>query len=186
MSKTLRYLKQPLNRPHLQNNYRIRPALPTDSDSIVAFTIAEAHEAEGEELEVVSVKRGVCAAFRERPPARYWVAESPTGELVASTSIFAEWSNFRGGWYWWVQSMFVAPEHRGSGLVDQLLERLAYEAKLAGALELRLYAHRDNTRALSAYRRSGFRESPYVSMSRPLEWARTDASTGMLPNDALR
>jgi GNAT superfamily N-acetyltransferase len=87
---------------------------------------------------------------------------------VASTSIVTEWSNFHGGDYWWIQSVYIVPGHRGSGLLDQLLDFLATAARASGALELRLYAHRANERALRAYRRCDFTEPPYVIMKRTL------------------
>jgi ribosomal protein S18 acetylase RimI-like enzyme len=96
------------------------------------------------------------------------VAEAPGGEVVASMSVVTEWSNFRGGDYWWIQSLFIAPGHRASGLVDLLLDHLARTAAASGALELRLYAHGANERALRAYHRCGFATLPYVIMRRSL------------------
>lgn len=146
--------------------YTVRRAVPDDVDAIVSFTLREAHEAEGLELDVSAVTEGVRAAFDDPSLAVYWVAEAPDGEVAASTSIVTEWSNFRGGKYWWVQSLFVAPVHRGRGLADVLLNHLAAEAQAAGALDLRLYAHESNTRALRVYDRCGFTRTPYVIMRR--------------------
>jgi ribosomal protein S18 acetylase RimI-like enzyme len=67
--------------------------------------------------------------------------------------------------------MYIAPEHRGRGLVVFLLEKVAEAARDAAAIELRLYAHGSNRRALDAYRRCGFEETQYVIMQRSL---RTD------------
>jgi ribosomal protein S18 acetylase RimI-like enzyme len=88
---------------------------------------------------------------------------------VASTSVVTEWSNVPGGFYWWVQSLFVVPERRGAGLVDAVLEHLATEARGASALDLRLYARTSNHRALRAYRRCGFAPAPYAVMTRRLD-----------------
>jgi ribosomal protein S18 acetylase RimI-like enzyme len=139
-----------------------------DADVLVEFTLREARDAEAASLDPDWVRRGVTAALREPRLAQYWLAETPDGAVAASISTLQEWSNFYGGYYWWVQSLFVLPEHRGSGLVDRLLDRVANEAKAAGALDLRLYAHDDNERALRVYRRSGFTEAPYVLMRRRL------------------
>ncbi len=145
----------------------IRRAVPEDIEAIVTLTLEEAREAESLHLDAAAVRRGVEGAFREQPRAAYWVAESTEGHIVASTSIVTEWSNFHGGEYWWVQSLYIAPAHRGHGLVDRLLDRLWTEARAAGALDLRLYAHRANARALRAYERCGFTPAPYVIMARP-------------------
>ena len=120
------------------------------------------------ELDTEAAARGVRSAFDEPPAAAYWVAETSDGAIVASTYVVTEWSNFHGANYWWVQSLFIAPEHRGSGLADMLLHRLVAEAEGSGALDLRLYAHRSNARAIRAYQRCGFRVAPYVIMRRQL------------------
>lgn len=153
----------------MPSEYRLRRAAPADLETIVAFTLEEAREAEGQALDPNHVRRGVRTGLEDPSLATYWVAESADGDVVASTSVVGEWSNFNGRYYWWVQSLFIVVEHRGRGLVDVLLDRLAEEAHAAGALDLRLYAHRSNGRALEAYRRCGFDEAPYVIMKRSLE-----------------
>ena len=152
----------------MPDHYLIRRARPSDIETIVTFTVREAREAEQTELDSESVLRGVRGGFDEPPLSVYWVVETSPGDVIASTSVVREWSNFNGGWYWWVQSLFVVPEHRGHGLVDRLLEHLAHEAASAGALDLRLYAHASNTRAGRAYARCGFQRAPYVMMTRAL------------------
>jgi L-amino acid N-acyltransferase YncA len=150
------------------SGYTIRSARAGDLDTLVEFTLHEAREAEGAHLAVARVTAGVQAAFRAQPPARYWVVERD-GRVIASTSIVTEWSDFHGREYWWVQSIYIVPAHRGSGLLNQLLDHLSSEAQAAGALELRLYVHDENQRAIKAYRRCGFTEAPYVIMRRGLD-----------------
>jgi ribosomal protein S18 acetylase RimI-like enzyme len=149
--------------------YQIREATDVDIDHLIAFTLQEAREAEGIELTREEVARGVRGAFERPPRARYWVAETSAGEVVANASIVTEWSNFHGGHYWWVQSLFILPAHRGGGLVGRLLDHLAREAQAGGALNLRLYAHRSNERALRVYRRLGFSDAPYLIMVKALD-----------------
>ena len=147
--------------------YTIRKAVSSDIDILVAFTLQEALESEGVESDPTAVRRGVNGAFRDPPLASYWVAETSDSHIVASTSVVTEWSDLRGGSYWWIQSLFIVPEHRGGGLVELLLDHLAGAAGADGALDLRLYARRSNERALRAYLRCGFTEAPYVIMTRP-------------------
>ena len=149
--------------------YSIREAVGSDLDTIVTFTLREAFEAEGAELKEDDVRRGVRRGLEEPRIATYGVAESIEGQVVASTSVVTEWSNFNGGFYWWVQSMFIVPAHRGGGLVDLLLDTIADTARSSGAIDLRLYVHGANRRALEAYRRCGFRQAEHVIMQRPLE-----------------
>ncbi|MEZ5291252.1 MAG: GNAT family N-acetyltransferase [Vicinamibacterales bacterium] len=151
----------------LASDYQIRPATPADVQALVAFTISEALDAEGRTLSRADVQRGVEGAFAVPTRARYWVVEL-RGGVVASTSIVTEWSNFRGGEYWWIQSLYILPEHRGSGLVDVILKHLVQEAKAADAIDLRLYGYNTNARALRAYQRFGFREAPYLILTKSL------------------
>jgi L-amino acid N-acyltransferase YncA len=148
--------------------YTIRRATAADVEKIVGFTLDEAHEAEGLDLDAGAVKRGVLAGLEDPSLSTYWLAEAPDGQVVASTSAVREWSNFSGAYYWWVQSMFIVPGHRGSGLVDLLLDTIADAARSSGAIDLRLYVHGANRRALEAYRRCGFRQAEHVIMQRPL------------------
>jgi ribosomal protein S18 acetylase RimI-like enzyme len=132
------------------------------------FTLQEAREAEGAEKDAAAVERGVRAAFDDPPVATYWVAETPDGRVVASISVNTEWSDFHGGYYWWIQSLFIVPEHRGAGLVELVLDHVTKAAEASGAVDLRLYAHESNARALRVYRRCGFTVAPYIIMTKPL------------------
>lgn len=153
--------------PTAPPGYAIRPATPEDADILVAYTLSEALDAERRTLSRTDVQRGVAGGFTTPPKARYWVVES-AGSIVASTSVVTEWSNFRGGDYWWIQSLYIVPEHRGKGLVDELLRFLVNEAKAGGALDIRLYGYNTNARALRAYQRFGFREAPYLILTKSL------------------
>jgi GNAT superfamily N-acetyltransferase len=157
------------------NEYRMRRAISSDLETIVGFTLEEAREAEGLETDADAVMRGIRAGLEDPALSTYWVAESSAGDVVASTSAVREWSNFNGGYYWWIQSMFIVPGHRGRGLVDLLLDTVAEAAHTAGAVDLRLYAHGSNERALDAYRRCGFDETRYVIMRRALDGNRTES-----------
>ena len=144
--------------------FRMRDATPADLEKLVAFTAAEAFEAEGAAFSIESVRRGVGAGLENPALARYWVLETDDGELVGNISIIREWSDWRAGYYWWIQSVYLSPEHRGRGLLTMMLNKVREEAAAAGALELRLYAHEGNRRALQAYRREGFADLPYRIM----------------------
>lgn len=147
--------------------YAIRAAVAEDLEILVGFTVQEAREAEQIDIDEAAVRRGVEGAFQNPPLATYWVAESSDGRVVASTSVVTEWSDFHGGHYWWIQSIFIVPEHRGGELVALLIDHVARTAEASGALDLRLYAHSSNERALRAYRRCGFTVAPYVIMTKP-------------------
>jgi len=149
--------------------YSIRMADPADLDTIVCFTLAEAREAEAIDKDAAVVRRGVLAGLADPAVATYWVVQSSSAEVVASTSVVREWSDWNAGYYWWIQSLYIVPEHRGRGLAELLFDALARAARAAGARDLRLYVHESNRRAIAAYRRCGFSTAPYTIMTRRLE-----------------
>jgi ribosomal protein S18 acetylase RimI-like enzyme len=159
----------------------IRRATEGDIAVLVELTLREAAEAERLTLSVEDATRGVRAAFAAPPLSTYWVAVDRNGAVVASTSIVKEWSNFHGADYWWIQSLYVLPAHRGTGLADRLLEHLARTSRQAGALELRLYVHGSNRRAIRAYRRCGFTAAPYAIMSLRSASGRSDETDEVSP-----
>ncbi len=147
----------------------IRKATAADLETLIDFAVREAEETEGNEPDPEGVRRGVGRGLDGVAPVAYWVAETEAGEVIGGISVVTEWSNLRGGDYWWVQSLYVVPEYRGSGLVDRLLDEVAEQAKQAGALDLRLYVLESNGRARAAYRRCGFGDSVYLIMNRQLD-----------------
>lgn len=150
----------------MSTDYAIRRAGAGDLDTLVDFATHEALETEGERPAREAVERGIAVGLEDSGPATYWVAAVADGSVVGSISVITEWSNFRGGHYWWVQSLYVRPEHRGTGLVDLLLDTVSHEAFRAGAIDLRLYVLQSNERAIAAYRRCGFVSLPYTIMKR--------------------
>ena len=159
----------------MASHYSIRLATEPDIETLVDFTLREAAEAERATLGLEQATTGVRGGFATPPLSTYWVAVAADASIVASTSIVKEWSNFHGGHYWWIQSLYILPDHRASGLVEDLIGHLAWVSRSAGALGLRLYVHSLNQRAIRAYSRCGFVEAPYSIMVLP--------STGSGPGD---
>jgi len=150
-------------------DYGIRRAGLGDLEQLVKFTLSEAEEAEGRCQNMDSARRGILAALEDESVAVYWVVESPPAGIVGNISVVKEWSNWSAGYFWWIQSLYIKPEHRGRGLLEKLIQIVKESARESGALELRLYVHHDNSRAIKAYERCGFRAADYRLM-------RTDVS----------
>lgn len=146
-------------------NYTVREARSDDLERLVEFILAEAHEAEGITMIEDVVRQGIKTGLENKAIASYWVAEDRDGEVVGNVSAVQEWSDWRAGFYWWIQSMFILPEHRGQGLTPLLLQAVKNAASQAHALELRLYVHTQNSRAIRAYHKSGFQDAPYTIMT---------------------
>jgi len=147
-----------------KKNCLVRRAKLDDLEKLVSLAILEAKEAEGIDLSPGHVRRGIQAALENDTLGLYWVLSRENDEVIGNVSVLREWSNWRGGYYWWIQSLFIQPEFRGAGLMQKLLDTVKKEAQREGGLELRLYVHSTNTRALKAYRKSGFSESDYRIM----------------------
>lgn len=144
--------------------YRIRRATVDDLEILVSFALAEAQEAEGMGLSAGTVSEGVRVGLEDPAVAIYWVVESQGAGIVGGISVVREWSNWNAAYYWWIQSLYLKPDYRGQGLLKHLIEAVRREAKGREALELRLYVHRSNERAIRAYLREGFKEAPYQIM----------------------
>jgi GNAT superfamily N-acetyltransferase len=147
-----------------KKTYFIRRANLTDLEKLVSFAMLEAREAEGIDLSPENVRRGILGALENDTLGRYWVLARENDEVIGNVSVIREWSNWNGGYYWWIQSLFIQPEFRGVGLMQKLIDTIKEEAQRGGGLDLRLYVHSTNTRAIKAHRKSGFSESDYRIM----------------------
>jgi len=148
--------------------FHIRRATSADLERLVSFAVAEAKEAEGIKKNSEQVRQGVTTALNDDCIARYWVIEKNNTGVIGSVSIVKEWSDWNSGYYWWIQNMYILPEFRGKGLMEQLIQALKEAARNEGALELRLYVHKNNAQAISAYQKVGFFDADYRIMTMSL------------------
>ena len=154
----------------------IRDATAADIPMLVEFVVEEAREAQGLALDRELATKSVSAVFGDRSLARYWLVDD-----VGAIAVTREWSDWNNAAYWWIQFVYLRPEARGRGLVEQLVDHVRACAGAAGSPEVRLYVHHDNARAIRAYERIGFRTLSYRIMSiAPLA-----AAPAELDNDAL-
>lgn len=122
--------------------------------------------AEGKSLLPETVRAGVAALLADPRKGRYFVA-CVEGRVVGQLMHTFEWSDWRNGDIWWLQSVYVAPEFRRRGVFQRLFKRLLQEAEAdSGVVGVRLYVEEDNHRAQEAYRRMGLREAGYRVMER--------------------
>jgi ribosomal protein S18 acetylase RimI-like enzyme len=129
----------------------IRPATPTDEPTVVRFNQLLAHESEGKTLHEPTLRAGVRALLADRHRGFYTLAERG-GEVVGQVLITFEWSDWRNGWYWWVQSVYVIADARREGVFRALFEHLKEQATAdPTVIGMRLYVERENTRAQATY-----------------------------------
>ena len=148
--------------------FDIRRAKSTDLEGLVSFAVEEAKEAEGINKDINRVRQGVSTGLADESIAMYWVLEKDDSDVVGSVSIVKEWSDWNSGYYWWIQNMYILPRFRGKGLMEKLIQALKDAARQEGALELRLYVHKNNAQAVTAYQKAGFFDSDYRVMTMSL------------------
>jgi ribosomal protein S18 acetylase RimI-like enzyme len=147
--------------------YAARLATRDDAAIIVEFNLAMARETESLELSPATLASGVNNLF-DNPHFGFYVMAEARGaggavESAGSLMITYEWSDWRDGLFWWVQSVYVRAEHRRRGVYTVLYEfvkRLAAEdPRVRG---FRLYVERENAAAQKTYERLGMNASHYV------------------------
>lgn len=139
----------------------IREANLGDHAVVCGFNHAMARESEGRELEPEVLARGVRAVLTDRSRGVYLVAQRE-GVVVGQLMITSEWSDWRCGIFWWIQSVYVAPAARRSGVYRALHEDVVARAKAAGdVVGVRLYVEQDNLSAQETYRRVGMSRCRY-------------------------
>lgn len=139
----------------------IRLATPADRDALVGFARAMALETERLELDLETVRAGVAALLADPARGRVFVLDVD-GAPAATLMITYEWSDWRNGFFWWIQSVYVAPAHRRRGLYRLLHEHVRdLAARTDGVYGLRLYVEHENRNAQATYRRMGMEETHY-------------------------
>ena len=145
----------------MDQNVMYRAAQPSDRNVIVDFQVAMARETEDVALDREICTKGVAAVFDNPSLGRYFVAES-AGRVVASLLLTYEWSDWRNGMVWWIQSVFVIPEMRGQRVYAGLYEHVKHLVESDDSIRgIRLYVDRRNTRAQEVYTRLGMNGEHY-------------------------
>ena len=147
----------------------VRPATSDDLDTVVSFNIAMAEETEGKTLDSDVARAGAAAGIADPTRSLYFIAEVG-GKRVGQTMVTVEWSDWRNGFFWWIQSVYVDPIFRRRGVFRSLYQHIRTEAKRReDVCGLRLYAHHDNVQAIDIYRTLGMVKTDYVLLEE--EWS---------------
>ncbi len=133
---------------------RIRSAGLADLDTIVEFNARLARESEGVDLDLQRLRGGVEALLRDEGRGFYLVAEAD-GRAIGQLGATYEWSDWRNGVFWWLQSVYVLPQFRRQGVLRALYDRVLQRAADHGVCGVRLYVEKGNVSAQEAYRRLG-------------------------------
>lgn len=153
-----------LEREESKLSVQIRRASPKDTPTIVEFNRLLARETENRDLNVQVLDKGVRALFADPTKGMYFLAEE-NGDVVGQTMITFEWSDWRNGMFWWIQSVYVEKAQRGKGVFRALFEYIRKEAEMEPTVcGLRLYVDHHNERAIKTYDKLGMRRSEYQLM----------------------
>ena len=140
---------------------KIRKARLADCAIIADFNVRMAWETEKLRLDQQTIHCGVRAALQDAAKGTYFVAEID-GEVAGQLLITREWSDWRNGNFWWIQSVYVTAEHRQSGVFRALFDHVQ---KLAQSRRdvcgLRLYVEQNNHRAQRTYAKLGMTKTHY-------------------------
>ena len=154
----------------------IRRAEPRDAALIAEFNCRMAWETEHKRLDPAVTGRGVERVFTDPGKGFYLVAES-NGEVIGQLMVTFEWSDWRDGWFWWVQSVYVREDFRRAGVFRSLFKAMLEQAKAAGnVVGVRLYVERENTRAQATYAQLGMIDPGYLVREVMIDRAETHPS----------
>lgn len=139
----------------------IRHAVRTDAQTIAEFNAAMAIETEQLQLDVSRLLLGVNGLFDNPDKGFYLVAEN-NGVIIGQMMITYEWSDWRNGIFWWIQSVYVLPQYRAQKIYRTLYEHAVLLAKeQKNVCGLRLYVEKENERAHHVYEKLGMTLTNY-------------------------
>jgi GNAT superfamily N-acetyltransferase len=144
----------------------VRNAGLDDIETVVQFNALLAAESEGLTLDPETLRAGVQALLSDPAKGRYYIAERD-GEVAGQLMVTYEWSDWRNGLFFWIQSVYVEPRHRRSGVFTALYRHVEREASTPGHAGLRLYVHEHNHLARETYTRLGMVPPGYFVLETP-------------------
>jgi len=149
------------------SSYIVERATICDATIISDFQIAMALETEGLQLNAETVQNGVESAISDPSKGIYFVSRVNNGissdkSIVGSMFITIEWSDWHNKEYWWVQSVYVLPEHRDKGVFRNMYAFIRNLARSKDVDSIRLYVDNENHKAQKCYRTVGMGKSHYL------------------------
>ncbi len=146
----------------MAERWLVRSATLDDLDEVVRFNCDMALETESRYLDIERVRQGITRLLKTPSLGRALVVTDANGKLAGSMAVTSEWSDWRNGQFWWIQSVYVAPAYRRRGVFSALYSHIEAEARAEDDVcGLRLYVEQDNVNAQSTYLELGMSETHY-------------------------
>jgi len=146
--------------------FTVRQAGPADAPAIIEFNRLLAEESEGKTLDAAVLEPGVAAVLADPRKGLYFLAEEdrrPVGQM----GLTFEWSDWRNGWFWWIQSVYVRREARRKGVFRALYRHIEEMARRdREVIGLRLYVEDANEAAQKTYHKLGMTRTGYVLLEK--------------------
>lgn len=140
----------------------IRKAIISDLPALISFQVALAKESENLVLDSETLRLGILSMFSDPSKGFYNVVEDE-GQVIACHMITIEWSDWRNGMVWWLQSVFVLEAYRKKGvfrfMYENLVKTIKHDPQVIG---LRLYVDKSNQRAMKVYESMGMNGEHYT------------------------
>lgn len=139
----------------------IRSATDTDVTVLAQFNQAMAQETEHRQLVPETIHQGI-QSFLARPDYGFYLVAEIEGQVAGCLMVTFEWSDWRNGVFWWIQSVYVHPDFRRQGVFKALYRTVESRAEaMPDVCGLRLYVEQDNESAQQTYRSLGMDETSY-------------------------
>lgn len=140
---------------------KVRRATPEDAEFLVRGNAEMALETEHLSLDLDRLRDGVHAIFELPSRGVYFVAELD-GRRAGQMLITYEWSDWRNGVFWWIQSVHVEKSSRRQGVFKAIYQHVENMANMSpGVCGLRLYVENSNNRAQNTYESVGMKRTVY-------------------------
>jgi ribosomal protein S18 acetylase RimI-like enzyme len=148
------------------NHLNVRLARSEDTEKIVLFSAAMALETEGRRLDLDRLYDGTIALLSCPDRGFFMVAELEQidrRQLIGQLMVTYEWSDWRNGAFWWIQSVYVDPAWRRQSVYRRMHETVMATAKASSNVcGVRLYVEESNGTAQAVYRKVGLTPSSYA------------------------
>ncbi len=139
----------------------VRSATPADVDFIVEANVRMAKETENLDLNPEVLRRGVTYLMSHSDEGQYLIATQGAG-LCGTLMLTYEFSDWRNGRFWWIQSVYVPQPFRRQGVyraMHNAVRKLAHRD--SQACGLRLYVEQANSVAQQTYADIGMSQTHY-------------------------